>query len=572
MRFVTVYYSAGIGGWDTHKDNFATLKNSRLPHTDRTLSALLDDLKDRGLLDETLVYWTGDFGRTPKVNKDAGRDHWPQCMSVLMAGGGIKGGKTYGASDPSGAFPKDDPVRPDDITATVFHALGYDPANRNPRSARSADPDLRRRTHHIVVRVTDTAATSTRLSLSRKDMNDSLRNETVLGAAVSKNVRSVLPNTVHSSQTSLLLATLLVALMPLSARAVEPVLVFSVKTWDGEYTSKDVPGGVESTPTKGAIYTVKADGTGLKQIVPFGERTDYPAASPDGRWVYFQSKKSGGTGVYRCKWDGTGVESLTSAERLTKELKDAKGFKVQESFGYVLSADGSTMVFTAYDGKSGRVVVAGSDGSSPRLIAPQLGYIYMARLSPTSDRVVFSGPAKGYRLLIAALPDGKPVELTPDHPECFVPQFTPDGKIVVFVRRDGDVYRVDADGKNFRRLTEGNKYVEFKLSPKDQHGSTDGPDISPDGKRVAFIALKGGVPNVSVVNIDGMSRKQITTRKTPCGRVRWSPDGKQLAFVSFEGKYPQLFVVSADGGEARQLTKLDGAVYFVNWIGTKPEK
>jgi uncharacterized protein (DUF1501 family) len=128
VRFVTVYYSAGIGGWDTHKDNFATLRDSRLPHTDRALAALLDDLKERGLLDETLVYWTGEFGRTPKVNKDAGRDHWPQCMSVVMAGGGVKGGQTYGASDPSGAFPKDDPCRPDDITATVFQALGLDPA------------------------------------------------------------------------------------------------------------------------------------------------------------------------------------------------------------------------------------------------------------------------------------------------------------------------------------------------------------------------------------------------------------------------------------------------------------
>jgi uncharacterized protein (DUF1501 family) len=126
VRFVTVYYSRGIGGWDTHKDNFSTLKGSRLPHTDATLSALLDDLADRGLLDSTLVYWTGDFGRTPKINKDAGRDHWPACQSVVMAGGGINGGRTYGVSDASGAFPKDDPVRPDDITATVFHALGFD--------------------------------------------------------------------------------------------------------------------------------------------------------------------------------------------------------------------------------------------------------------------------------------------------------------------------------------------------------------------------------------------------------------------------------------------------------------
>jgi hypothetical protein len=127
VRFVTVYYSRGIGGWDTHKDNFNTLKNSRLPQTDETVSALLEDLDARGLLDETLVYWTGDFGRTPKINGDAGRDHWPKCQTVLMAGGGIRGGQVYGASDGSGAFPADKPARPDDVTATVFHALGFDP-------------------------------------------------------------------------------------------------------------------------------------------------------------------------------------------------------------------------------------------------------------------------------------------------------------------------------------------------------------------------------------------------------------------------------------------------------------
>ena len=238
---------------------------------------------------------------------------------------------------------------------------------------------------------------------------------------------------------------------------------------------------------------------------------------------------------------------------------------MKEAFGYALSADGTKMVFTVHDGASGRVVIADADGSAPAFVAPGLGYTYMARLSPTNDRVVFSGPARGYRLLVAVLPDGKPVELTPDHPECFVPQFTPDGKTVVFVRRDGDVYRVDADGKNLKRLTEGNKYVEFKLSPKDQHGSTDGPDVSPDGKQIAFVAVKDGVPNVFVVDIDGGNRRQITARKTPCGRVKWSPDGRHLSFVSFEGKYPQLFVVPAAGGEVKQLTKLDGGVNFAHW-------
>src|SRR5439155_5917460 len=134
--------------------------------------------------------------------------------------------------------------------------------------------------------------------------------------------------------------------------------------------------------------------------------------------------------------------------------------------GYFLSADGTKLLYTVHDGNSGQVALANADGSEPHLIAPDLGYIYMAALSPTNDRVVFSGPARGYRLLLVRLPDGKPLELTPDHPECFVPQFTPDGKTLVFIRRDGDVYRVDADGKNFRRLTEGNKYVEFKLTPR----------------------------------------------------------------------------------------------------------
>lgn len=128
VRVVTVYYSAGIGGWDTHKDNFKTLKESRLPQTDLAVSALLEDLAARALLDETLVLWTGDFGRTPKVNKDAGRDHWPPCQTVLMAGGGVRPGVLAGSSDKTGAYPLNDPQKPDDVMATVYHCLGVDPA------------------------------------------------------------------------------------------------------------------------------------------------------------------------------------------------------------------------------------------------------------------------------------------------------------------------------------------------------------------------------------------------------------------------------------------------------------
>ncbi len=355
-------------------------------------------------------------------------------------------------------------------------------------------------------------------------------------------------------------------LASLPVRAAEPELVFSVKTWEGEYRSEDIPGGVKSTPALGAIYTMGADGTGLKQIIAPALLSDYPTISPDGQWIYFQSKRTGHHEVYRCKRDGTETASVTPVDKLNEQLKSAASpFVIKDAYGYDFSQDGTRMVFTVHDGASGRVVLAKSDGSSPSYIAPGRGYIYMARLDPTNERVVYSGPARGYRLQLAKLPDGEPVELTPDHPESFVPQFTPDGKTIVFTRRDGNVYRIGTDGKNLKRLTEANNYVEFRLSPKDTHGSTDGPDISPDGKKIAFISRKAGVPNVFTMNVDGTDQRQITSRTTPCGRVRFSPDSQQIAFVSFEGKYPQLFTVAATGGEPRQLTRLDGGVYFVKW-------
>ena len=128
VRFVTVYYSPGIVGWDTHEQNFKLLRESLLPATEQTLPTLIHDLEARGLLDETLVVWTGEFGRTPKINKNAGRDHWPQCYTLLMAGGGLKRGFVYGASDSAAAYPKDNPCSPDDIAATMFYCMGIDPA------------------------------------------------------------------------------------------------------------------------------------------------------------------------------------------------------------------------------------------------------------------------------------------------------------------------------------------------------------------------------------------------------------------------------------------------------------
>ncbi|MBI3410641.1 MAG: DUF1501 domain-containing protein [Planctomycetes bacterium] len=126
VPMITVY-SAGNRDWDTHGRNFFHLKNELLPPTDRAVSALLEDLHSRGMLDETLVVWMGDMGRTPRINADAGRDHWSFCYSIVMAGGGIRGGQVYGASDRSAAYPSTNPVSPADVAATIYHCLGIDP-------------------------------------------------------------------------------------------------------------------------------------------------------------------------------------------------------------------------------------------------------------------------------------------------------------------------------------------------------------------------------------------------------------------------------------------------------------
>ena len=115
--------------WDTHGNNFNRLKNDLMPPADKGFAALLDDLDARGLLEETLVVWVGEFGRTPRINPaNAGREHWPRCYSVALAGGGIVGGQVYGASDRWAAYPSRDPVSPTDLGATILHALGIDPA------------------------------------------------------------------------------------------------------------------------------------------------------------------------------------------------------------------------------------------------------------------------------------------------------------------------------------------------------------------------------------------------------------------------------------------------------------
>lgn len=123
---VTVNWSTG-GPWDTHGSNFTSLKQKLLPAFDATFSALLTDLHERGLLDSTLIICTGEFGRTPNINKDAGRDHWAGVYTTVLAGGGIQGGRVHGTSDARAAYPASDAVGPADVSATAFHCLGISP-------------------------------------------------------------------------------------------------------------------------------------------------------------------------------------------------------------------------------------------------------------------------------------------------------------------------------------------------------------------------------------------------------------------------------------------------------------
>jgi hypothetical protein len=113
--------------WDTHNKNAQRLKNNLMPPMDLAYSALIEDLDTRGLLDETLVVWMGEFGRSPKINPGGGRDHWGRVFSVALCGGGVRGGQVIGSSDKIGALPRDGRVQPQDLTATLFHCLGYSP-------------------------------------------------------------------------------------------------------------------------------------------------------------------------------------------------------------------------------------------------------------------------------------------------------------------------------------------------------------------------------------------------------------------------------------------------------------
>jgi hypothetical protein len=122
VKFTTISF----GGWDTHSGNFKKCKESLLPDLDAGLAALFQTLALKGLLESTTVFVIGEFGRTPKINDKAGRDHWPRAMFALLAGGGIRGGQVIGASDDKGQGPADEPITPDQVAASFYHSLGID--------------------------------------------------------------------------------------------------------------------------------------------------------------------------------------------------------------------------------------------------------------------------------------------------------------------------------------------------------------------------------------------------------------------------------------------------------------
>jgi uncharacterized protein (DUF1501 family) len=153
VPFITVFWledkdrlakkCASEGAWDTHGNNFGCLKDDLLPVFDRAFSALIEDLAERGLLDQTLLFVTSEMGRTPKIGDvrsggvvGAGRDHWTHCLTDVLAGGGIRGGQVYGSSDRRGEYPAEKPVTPADVTKTVYHAMGIHDLEATDREGR----------------------------------------------------------------------------------------------------------------------------------------------------------------------------------------------------------------------------------------------------------------------------------------------------------------------------------------------------------------------------------------------------------------------------------------------------
>lgn len=330
-------------------------------------------------------------------------------------------------------------------------------------------------------------------------------------------------------------------------------LFCAVRSWEGEYFSRDGGGRVITTTFQSVLYSIAPNGS-LRCLDHLGSHVEYPLVSPSG-WLYYQIRDDGGRRILRCRFDGNTVQSIAGRRELNVDVADV--------YGLSISRDGTTIAYTFADGARHRVIRARSDGSNPEEIAPGEPYGYMTTLNSDGSYVAFTSPAHDYRLMLSGGATEAPIILTPEHNESFWPRFVDCDSALVFMRRDGDLYRVDLARRHVTRLTTGVAYTEFRLSGADSHGSTDGPHVSPTGDLIAFISRKSGAPNVWTMRTDGSDARRLTDRDQGCGRVQFLSGGARIAFVSFEADRPQPFQVDLATAHVSAVARLPGACYWL---------
>ena len=319
------------------------------------------------------------------------------------------------------------------------------------------------------------------------------------------------------------------------------------------------------------LWTIQPDGSSLSQFA--GPGPNYAKYSPDGEWLYFQSNMNNPTGrwtIYRSPIDGSATYSLLP----DTSLGDCYGF----NFAAHPDPTMPDMVFVSAVGGVGRTGTMELNGWNTQVFSG-LGYAYMGSMSPNAREIVFSHTADNYKLKRMNSDGTNVVSLAPNLPQSYMGQFTPDGQTIVFMKSDddttvddgGDLYSVGRDGSNLRRLTTGSEYTSFYTNDPTgtpgSGGSTDPPDISPDGQQIAYISRVAGYPQVYVMDIDGANQRQLTDLPWACARVKWSPKGDELAFLSFDSAgRTQLFLTDLTGGTPRQLTHFtDSSVSRLTW-------
>jgi Tol biopolymer transport system component len=360
-----------------------------------------------------------------------------------------------------------------------------------------------------------------------------------------------------------------VAAMAIEQRVTDPALVPKSSAGTIALTTASwVPNQYSATLTHD-VWTIQPDGSSLRQFLGPEAKANYAIFAPGGQGLYFQSTfSSNHWSIYRSPTDGSATYNL---------LPSAPGLG-QDNAGPTFAPQSPQMLFTStVNGTTGYVALMGLHGENPRIVNQSLGYHYMGSLNADGSKIVFSHTAQGYLLKSMNADGTNVVSLMPSLPNSYAGRYTPNGHMIVSLNQDGNLYRVNEDGTGQRQLTTGGNYYQFYItSPTgayptnadEQHGSTDGYSLSPNGQLIAYIKKVADVPQVFVVNIDGTNAHQITNLPWACARVQWSPQSDQLAFASFDnatGHY-QLFLMDLIGGAPQQVTHFtDRSVDFISW-------